>query len=169
MDPKLEACDDVKQQWALAYQDACTKSTPITKALASNQCTQRTAQEIIDRYRRRVPYDTLEFEVGIYLEGLSFDEMQPLFKVGLDWKQKMAQDFRTEAIDYMNFARGKAKDKKGISAQRSIYHYIAWLWLMGRDDFDDLFDDYTDYGTPQLRRISRFLGIPEEEDEQEGF
>lgn len=37
--------------------------------------------------------------------------------------------------EYMAFAWSKANDSRGISAVRSIQHYIAWIWLLGDEAF----------------------------------
>jgi len=41
-------------------------------------------------------------------------------------------------------------------------YYKAWLWLMGRDDFEDL-EEYENYGKDNLRRICEFLKIDADE------
>jgi len=46
-----------------------------------------------------------------------------------------------------------------LSEKRSIMHYIAWLWLLGENEFDNLMDDYSNYGKPQLRKIEKYFGI----------
>jgi hypothetical protein len=59
----------------------------------------------------------------------------------------------------MDFAWDKANNGRGISANRSIAHYQAWLWLLGVEWCDTLMDDYEFYGKPQLIRICEYLGL----------
>ena len=122
----------------------------------------RTLEEIKARLEARKSSDSFAHEWSIYLAALPFDEAKQYLKPSITtqtWKQKTAQDFKQEAINYLHFAWEKANDQRGLSAQRSIAHFIAWLWLMGYNEFDDLFDEYELYGKPQLRRISEFLGV----------
>ena len=59
----------------------------------------------------------------------------------------------------MEFAKKKAENERGISASRSIAHYIAWLWLANDNDLWNEIDDYYDYGIPQLKIICNYLNI----------
>jgi hypothetical protein len=67
------------------------------------------------------------------------------------------------AVDYMDFALGKANNQRGISAYRSLCHYAAWLWLCLEDAdyaaFDESWEHYTDYGLPQLAIARDLLGM----------
>lgn len=64
-------------------------------------------------------------------------------------------------LAYMDFALEKAEGERGISAYRSLCHYAAWLWLCLEDEdyarFED-WENYTDYGIPQLAIASDLLG-----------
>ena len=128
----------------------------------------RTKEEIITRIKERQPQDTLCFEFGEYLRALKKDEATELIgtilKDDADMSDWEADLYTKEQIiqcckDYMEFAWEKANNCRGISANRSIMHYIAWLWLLGTDEFDDLMDDYEYYGKPQLERICSYLEI----------
>lgn len=62
--------------------------------------------------------------------------------------------------EYMSFAWGKANDCRGLSANRSIFHMQAWLWMLGEEQAGDaLFTEYRFYGKPQLRAICEHFGI----------
>jgi hypothetical protein len=70
---------------------------------------------------------------------------------------------------YMEFAWGKARDHRGLSAGRSITKMQAWLWLLDEDDLllfsmDD--SNYPSYGAPILKKICEKYNfpIPEGED-----
>lgn len=131
--------------------------------------TMRTQKEILARIEEAKKRDPLGFEWKEYLECLTFDNLKRFLKKDIDekeldqikaeYKPKTSDEIKKQAIDYLEFAWNKCENERGISANRSIMHYQAWLWLMGEDDFDDLMDDYDSYGRPQLKRIQKFLGI----------
>ncbi len=64
---------------------------------------------------------------------------------------------------YMEFAWGKANNCRGLSANRSIDHLIARLWLIGEDDLSakvtkSFEEDYDYYGKRILRGICEHFG-----------
>lgn len=127
----------------------------------------KTDQEIIARIDARRPGDPLAFEWPYYLSCLPFDLAKPylnhnaLERGAEAWKinPRDTESMRLECLGYMAFAWEKANNFRGISAQRSISHFIAWLWLMGEPWCDTLMDDYEFYGKPQLVRICEFLSV----------
>jgi len=122
----------------------------------------RTQEQIIERINARREGDMFGFEWPIYLEMLSFENAKQFLKPEAkaeNWTVKTEDQIRAEAIDYMNFAWKKANDCRGISANRSVMHYQAWLWLLGEDWGDALMDDYEYYGKPQLVRICAHFGL----------
>jgi hypothetical protein len=110
----------------------------------------------------------LGFEWHEYVEALTQKSAETLigtiFKDGADlsdWGDiQFADDdaILAKCKDYMAFAWEKANSCRGISAGRSLMHYKAWLWMFGRDDFEDI-DDYDCYGKDELVRICEFLDI----------
>ncbi len=122
----------------------------------------RTTEEILNRIRERQPHDACGFEWPYYLGQLPFDKAKPHLKDGVkaeEWPApKTDEQIKTEAIEYMPFAWQKANDCRGISAYRSLAHYMAWLWLLGEDEFDDI-QEYEFYGKPQLERICAYFGL----------
>lgn len=122
----------------------------------------RAPDEVIARIEARKEAD-LGFEWPIYLEVLTFEQARPFLKpeaTGDDWPTpKGLAQLREDAIKYMAFAWEKANNCRGISANRSIMHYQAWLWLLGETWGDSLFDDYEFYGKPQLVRICEYFGL----------
>ena len=120
----------------------------------------RTKEEIIKRIEERRSVDFFSFEWPYYLNLLTYEEAKPFLDPdcdGKDWEVKTLDEIKQDAIEYMPFAWEKANNCRGISAWRSISHYIAWLWLLG-EDFDDI-GDYEFYGKPQLIRICEYLGL----------
>ena len=69
-----------------------------------------------------------------------------------------------EMRGYMNFAFGKAHGQRGISASRSVWKYVQWLWLIEDEDllaFAENESNYAMYGLPVLRKISDKYGFEE--------
>ena len=67
-----------------------------------------------------------------------------------------------EAKEYLSFAYEKCHDERGISANRSILHFIEWFWLAGEEDFSNkiyvkFHENYHSYGEEILDMISNKL------------
>lgn len=78
------------------------------------------------------------------------------------WETLTFEQVVKEFLEYMAFAWGKAFDKRGLSASRSIIKLSAWLWLLGRDDLVQIIDDddrYNPYGAPALIDVCTELNI----------
>jgi len=133
-----------------------------------------TEQEILKRFKERKPNDPFGFEVNEYLDYLSFDSAMSLVpddkraeaeKDRNNWKQRtLDRDAMVKVIlDYLPFAWDKANDCRGISAQRSIQHFIAWTWLAGDTEFSDEIDldfqNYEHYGKEILIKVSKRYGF----------
>jgi hypothetical protein len=115
-----------------------------------------TQEEIVARYRERVPHDPLGFEVPEYLLALNLEHAKPMLKPGMKaWKPiyQTRDDVLQTMKEYMPFAWDKANGQRGISTVRSLMHYVAWLWLIGELELAEAIEDYTHYGKPQLVRI----------------
>jgi len=66
--------------------------------------------------------------------------------------------------NYISFAWGKANDKRGISANRSIDHFKGWLWLLGDEKgIDYLKANYAPYGKPGLAYVCKKYGFKNED------
>ena len=121
----------------------------------------RTDQEIIDRINARKEADFFGFELTDLLIRLPFELAKPFLNPdvkGEDWKvQPRDRDsVLKEMLEYMPFAWGKANNCRGLSAVRSMCHYMAWIWLAG-DDLGDL-TDYQYYGKDNLVKICDHYG-----------
>ena len=123
----------------------------------------RTTEEVIARINARMDNDILGFEWPIYLEVLPFEQAKPFLVAEATadkWPApKTLEQIRQEAKEYLAFAWDKANNCRGMSANRSIMHYQAWLWLLGEDWGDALMDNYEFYGKPQLEKISEYFGV----------
>lgn len=67
-----------------------------------------------------------------------------------------------DMLDYWQFGLGKALDRRGISASRTVMKLGAWLWLLGREDLAAMIQDeanYNPYGMPALVALGDILGL----------
>ena len=130
----------------------------------------RTQEEIAARISERLSGDILGFEVDEYVLYLDYAHAKPLFADELiekEWDEATPKLTREDVVSrmkgYMPFAFEKANGRRGISANRSIMHYIAWIWLAGDDGLlqlveEEYQDRYYDYGRPILEKICEFYG-----------
>jgi len=125
----------------------------------------RTQEEILTRMAERRKYDLYGFEVDEYFLGLDYEHAKPYTEeTSCEWGTPMTKEKLLEhAKNYMPFAFGKAHDKRGISANRAVMHYIAWLWLLEEDKLckkveNELETNYHDYGIPILNMICDHFG-----------
>lgn len=121
-----------------------------------------TQDEIAARFAARRETDVLGFEVHEYLEWLDFKHAKPFLKPaaaegewGVDFKPLTRTEMLARMLGYMPFAWAKANDCRGISASRSVMHFVAWTWLAGDREFSDeiLSMDYQNYGKEILIAI----------------
>lgn len=124
----------------------------------------RTQEEIVQRIEDRRDKDLFGFEVAEYLVALDYEHAKPYLNPDVtedEWQPSLRDDsaVRDWAIDYMDFAWEKANNCRGISAWRSLAHYVAWLWLLGDDELWPKIEKYEYYGKPQLREICGYFGL----------
>lgn len=127
----------------------------------------RSDAEILARYEAIKGEDFLGFRAEALLPALSAEAAQGsgLFKEGVDWsdwKPVTHEEVAEQLRSYMEFAWGKVRDHRGISAGRSIEKITEWAWLLGRDDVMAAMDgaDYAQYGAPKLAAACRLLDLP---------
>ena len=124
----------------------------------------RTQDEIVERIKAIIKDDPLGFEYPVYIEYLDYDHAKPYLEDDVTrekWENSVkSKTPKSEMIDYMKFAWEKANSERGISASRSIAHYVAWLWLEGNEDLAERIEnEYIYYGKPQLVEICHYLNI----------
>jgi hypothetical protein len=123
----------------------------------------RTQDEIVARIEERKERDPFGFEVSEYIAYLDYTHAKPYLKPEVkpeEWTQLELNKVIDVMIGYMPFAWEKANNCRGISAGRSLSHYVAWLWLNGDDTlWRTLFDNYEYYGKDSLRKICLYLGL----------
>ncbi len=132
----------------------------------------KTQEEILIQIENRKGDDVFGFEVHEYMDCLNFENAKQFLKEGVTedkWLGSVKDD--DEIIEqiksYMSFAFRKAYGERGISSNRSIMHYIAWIWLIGDADFyeeikQDFNTNYHSYGLPILNKICRKYDISTE-------
>lgn len=133
----------------------------------------RTQEELIKRIKERTAADMFGFEVSEYYYALTEESFNALKEgptpyvrtdaVYSDMPEEVKlltdSDVHKKCVDYMEFAWEKANNFRGISAMRSIQHYVAWMWMKGDDFLDEAIDDYQYYGKDLLVEICKRLGI----------
>ena len=126
----------------------------------------RSAEEIIARLSDPSVQDRAFFgtETSDLLSVLTKDE-QVAYKqqlldmgasLGYESQPRDRESLLKTMLGYMPFAWEKANSYRGLSALRSMSHYMAWTWLAG-DDFGDL-SDYEFYGKDHLVKICNHYG-----------
>lgn len=120
-----------------------------------------TQEEIVARVAWLKGKDFFGFESGDLLVRLDWDRAKPFLKADASqevWEKEFKTWSRDDVIkemrDYMTFAWEKANDKRGISASRTISHYMAWTFLAGDTDLTaELSKGYEFYGKELLLKI----------------
>jgi hypothetical protein len=124
----------------------------------------RTADEIVQQIEVVQAEDPFGFQRDMLLPALPFALAAARYlkpgTTAVEWEAVRTADVEqvTEAAKrYLTFAMDKADQHRGISANRSVAHYQAWLWLLGKDDRID-WEAYPRYGAPILRRVAEVMG-----------
>lgn len=127
----------------------------------------RSEQEILNYYNKED--GVTEFR-GDVLQYLPFEKIKQFLKEEYvkeveEGKEQYLQktDPLLQAREYVEFAWGKANNRRGLSARRSVSHFINWFWLIDGDFYQklrELEDEaYLPYGKPILVIVSEKLGI----------
>lgn len=119
----------------------------------------RTDDEILARIEAVSTDDWMGTQIGNLLVRLPFDKAKPYLNpdaVADDWtvQPRDRESLIAEMLNYMPFAWDKANNSRGLSAGRSMDHFMAWTWLAG-DDLGDL-TSYQFYGKDNLCRICAY-------------
>ena len=130
----------------------------------------RTTDEIVARIKEVAKEEFFGFESSDLIMVLPWDEAKKFLKEESHEEEKKKwrtspptdDEIRAEAIDYLDFAFGKAINHRGLSAGRSVSHLRAWCWLLGEDElvaFIDDEDNYPNYGAPILKKVAEHWGV----------
>jgi len=122
----------------------------------------RTQQEILDRIKSISNRDFFGFETSDLIDFLDYEHAKEFLKEGVteeQWKEAREKTGTPEKQikDYIEFAWEKAKGERGLSSERSINHFTAWLWLAGDDELVAFLEDegnYPMYGKPMLKKVT---------------
>lgn len=130
----------------------------------------RTQEEIIERIKY-LAEDFRDFTGaarGDLVEFLTFENAQSFLKPEVtkeQWaetfKEATLENIKAAVLDYMPFAWEKANGCRGISANRSINHMEAWVWLTGDDELLKKMDEipYQHYGKEKLIFVAEHFDI----------
>lgn len=122
--------------------------------------------EIAERMKSRAKSDLFGFETDEYIPYLSYASAKPFINDNVSEEEfkKYQKPFTREQVlkdmeAYMSFAWDKANNCRGISASRSISHYIAWTWLAGDAELSaEIEKPYEFYGKDHLVAICKHYG-----------
>lgn len=132
----------------------------------------RTTDEILKKIDEGFKNDFFGFGVSDIIMALPFEHAKQFYRKEFLNKPdaeethekerlKTKQDVLEKMKDYLLFAYGKAEDQRGLSADRSIQHYIAWTWLIDDGFYKRLENEYEtnyhSYGIHILREIEKWL------------
>jgi hypothetical protein len=103
---------------------------------------------------------------GDWIDFLDFEHAKEFLKPEVtaeEWKPKenTPEGIKACIINYLPFAWDKANGCRGISANRSINHMEAYLWLLGDEEFTEKFNhiEYQYYGKDALIAVSEYVGF----------
>lgn len=114
------------------------------------------------------PEEFFDFRDDTLVTFLTFAAAKPFLKEDATaeaWAE-VARPLTREAVlaemqHYLDFAWGKVRDHRGLSAARSVAHYRWWCWLLGDDDMVELAEkgDTGNYGAGFLRKVCEKYGF----------
>lgn len=127
----------------------------------------RTQDEIAARAKAAEERDLFGFETEVYLTYLDYEHAKPFIKpevTAAEWgelyKPCTDDDVRATMQDYYGFAWDKARNHRGLSAERSVQKLGAWLYVLGDDAALVEFEGapYGPYGAPKLAVLGKRYG-----------
>lgn len=134
----------------------------------------RSQDEIVARINERKDGDFLGFETSEYINALDYEHAKPFLNDGVTsetWDRRDGALLSDDAVvkemrEYVDFAYEKINGERGISANRTVMHYIAWLWLIGADELLSWVDseyesNYHGYGRHIVDRIVKDMKLRE--------
>lgn len=126
--------------------------------------TARTQDEILARIRDIAGEDFLGFRTEVLLTALDYEHARRFLRDGAtpeQWAAEQVTDVEAAAKNYYEFALGKIRDHRGISASRSVEKLGEFAWLLGRDEVIAAMEaaDYPQYGAPMVAAFGAGLGL----------
>lgn len=127
----------------------------------------RTQDKIVARIDEIKEWDIFGFQTGDLISFLDYEHAKKYLNedTGEDeWSEHVTDptegNIKKTMEDYMEFAWDKANNCRGLSASRSMSHYMAWIWLLGDEEvkyFGNL-ESYQYYGKDNLVKICERYG-----------
>lgn len=120
----------------------------------------RTQDEIVKRMTEVTAEDIFGFQQEVLIGALEFERAKPFLvpeATAEKWQPWNDESLKAAALDYLEFAWGKAEDHRGLSAERSVMKLTEYAWLMGLTVKDV---PYAQYGCPFLKAFSEAIGAP---------
>lgn len=126
---------------------------------------------IVSRIEAVKAEDFFGFAREVLIGALDFEHAKPFLKPEVtadQWDTPTVDSLTRQAVEYLEFAYGKALDHRGISAGRSVDKLREYAWLLGRDDVVGEMDSasYENYGAPKLKAFAEGMGLPVSDDPQ---
>lgn len=122
----------------------------------------RTQEEIVKRIKEVQADDFFGVMIDRFLVRLDFQHAKQFCREGYTAELHAGVMVNTpiseDIIGYLGFAWDKANNCRGLSANRSIDHMRALLWLDGHN-IDWMDEDYEYYGKPILVTICDLYGV----------
>jgi len=125
----------------------------------------RTDEEILSRIQAVLEDDVFGYQVSDLRSCLPFEVVKDHLPAGtIDrWtpQPRDREGVLSSMRQYMPFAVEKATHHRGLSADRSLSHYSAWVWLLGDADYDAIdWEAYEKYGAPVLKQLCDRFEFP---------
>jgi len=123
----------------------------------------RIPSELVRRMKAVMDADPFRTQVGDLASFLPADALYQFCKPDADLSEHKPEPLIRRRVlvlmrEYMPFAVEKATGHRGLSANRSIEHFKAWVWLLG--DYAEIdWNNYKNYGAPILKQISERYGF----------
>ena len=128
----------------------------------------KTDQEILERIKTVESRDIFGTERSDLIHYLSFEAARPFLKEEVTsgiWKinSQDLSDVKDVIYNYMIFAWDKANNCRGLSANRSIMHFLAWTWIVDEKFSQEIEKEYMEnyeyYGKDILAKICEHFSI----------
>ncbi|WP_206061618.1 hypothetical protein [Nonomuraea basaltis] len=123
-----------------------------------------TQDQIVARIREIEQDDFFGFRREVLVMALDFEHARA-FLVGDatddTWEPPTAAKTGQDAKEYYDFALGKIRHHRGLSAERSVDKLGEYAWLLGRDDVVAAMkaQPYCQYGAPIVKAFADGFGL----------
>lgn len=125
----------------------------------------RSYEEIVEKVRKDQLEAVLSFAAEVLVPYLPFEYAKEFLKPEVTvetWKntEYTRENVLADMRGYMEFAWGKVRDHRGLSAGRSVDKMALWVWLLGDDLAEMKALPYKNYGAPRLKWVCEQYGFP---------